>query len=559
MVVSSVVMVALFIRVGLVAASPILKSVSPGLADGLQPLFDISGKGFDIVFGELLDKYSRPVHEAIDRRIKRERLGRFEVNLVKTHLRDIFTKFAIYSQIDADLLVWKDFSIDKAVQEIKSFAEQDVDFREFRSSQHRLSVLVLELVDIQYQTMISIPEFQITVDNEFRAAVMQNFKALQADLTAQNPYREALRKLKIPASLRREDRMKSPTNVLRAADRLVPFQGRRTVQTDLLEWAERMDHPAAGDGPVRVYAAVGGAGKSRLMIELCREWCGQDGQAGFLAADDATPEILERLTDTRKPAPYNQPVLIVIDDVERFPTEALHRTVTTLAAARRDGDAQAVNLVLLARNADAREGWLRDLIDRVDRSGLVAAPRALEFPEGVSRQHVYDESIQAFRAALLDPQPPASQPWRTPTSLADPTNMTFDRVLYIQLAALAEVLGIDPNSFQSGTDLLTFAYQRERQHLHEILDKHEPIKGDDEVRQAAHVIIMAMALGANIADQTQLDQALEAQLPHYDGGRITRVRRVLQSLYPPISGSGRALAPLRPDLLAEQWIYEMTR
>jgi hypothetical protein len=73
---------------------------------------------------------------------------------------------------------------------------------------------------------------------------------------------------------------RSPSALLRPESEVVPFTGRTAEIEDLLAWTQADGGPA-----VRLVAAPGGAGKTRLAIELCHQLERIGVNAGFLSTD----------------------------------------------------------------------------------------------------------------------------------------------------------------------------------------------------------------------------------------------------------------------------------
>lgn len=127
---------------------------------------------------------------------------------------------------------------------------------------------------------------------------------------------------------------RSPSLLLEARHRVVPFRGREAHLGELEGWCE----PAGS--PVRLVVGGAGRGKSRLAIELCQRMTARGWICGFLSSKAPT-DVLKRVVD------FEEPALLVVDyaetrqDLERL-LEPLAGTGGTLAPAR---------VLLLARAA----------------------------------------------------------------------------------------------------------------------------------------------------------------------------------------------------------------
>ena len=87
-----------------------------------------------------------------------------------------------------------------------------------------------------------------------------------------------------------------PSLLLRAKYAVVPFHGRVDELGDLERWCEDESAPRA-----HLVVGAGGAGKTRLAIELCRRMRARGWLAGFLA-EDTLAEIIDRVRELGEPA-----------------------------------------------------------------------------------------------------------------------------------------------------------------------------------------------------------------------------------------------------------------
>jgi hypothetical protein len=105
---------------------------------------------------------------------------------------------------------------------------------------------------------------------------------------------------------------RSPSALLRPESEVVPFTGRSAELEDLLSWGQADSGPA-----VRLVAAPGGAGKTRLAIEVCHRLERSGANAGFLSKDqflDCKSFLLNQPTI---------PFVCVVDYAETFVDELL--------------------------------------------------------------------------------------------------------------------------------------------------------------------------------------------------------------------------------------------
>jgi TIR domain/Tetratricopeptide repeat len=123
----------------------------------------------------------------------------------------------------------------------------------------------------------------------------------------------------------------------------IPLIGREPVLAELRTWL-------TGEAPVsiRVMTAKGGAGKTRLALELCEAVAPDGWAAGFLK------EIPEPLGDWG----WSGPTLVVVDYVASRAGPL--RTWLAEVADRPRDRAQPLRILLLERHAEPGSGWWRD-------------------------------------------------------------------------------------------------------------------------------------------------------------------------------------------------------
>ena len=217
----------------------------------------------------------------------------------------------------------------------------------------------------------------------------------------------------------------SPSRLLHPAYEVVQFfgAGRADFLAELDEWCTT---GKAVRG--RLIHGPGGYGKTRLAIEWTRGLRARGWTAGFLHADIAG-DWFARLVG------LGTPISVVIDYAEnRIDLRQLLGPVLRYASA--GGVKTQVRILLLARGA---EDWWRALIasDEPLCRFLTEVPpaplRPLADGPGV-RAEVFREAVARFAARRGRTAPTLS------IDLADPI---FERVLYIHMAALAAVEGLD--------------------------------------------------------------------------------------------------------------------
>lgn len=346
--------------------------------------------------------------------------------------------------------------------------------------------------------------------------------------------READGLLSIPA--RKVLPGESFTEFLRADYGVVGYRPRRDDLRDLVHWCD-------SEAPIgiRLYTGAGGVGKTRLAIEACKLLDGDGWKAGFLSAGH--PEALSGL-DVLLRAPR---LLIVIDYAETR-TDVVE---AVLAAVRRrheiapDAGGQ-VRVVLLARTAG--DWWQRMHGAGEGVGGLVGMAQQMAVAALVlttdEREDHFRAATEKFAAVVPGAGPVVAAP------LLDDDH--FGRVLYVQMAAMAAVLG---RTITDANDLLDFVLDRERE---SVWAKHTVRLGLD-----VHTIQQALALTTltgHIADEREAVFVL-ASAPLLDGKdaeTLDTLARCLHEIYPPRPAndgtSGAFLEPLQPDVLGEQLV-----
>jgi tetratricopeptide (TPR) repeat protein/nucleoside phosphorylase len=327
----------------------------------------------------------------------------------------------------------------------------------------------------------------------------------------------------------------NPATLLNARYAYVPFDEELRIDElrDLESWC--------GDPrPVlaRLFVGPGGAGKTRLFIEWCERLRRRGWLAGFLRehpTEEAAGILLRSGSAT----------VAVIDYAEsRSQLLAFVRALAkgTSSAATR------LRIVLLAR---APSDWWQSLLgldDDVRHLLTDREPRRLAAvsAEGPLRQRVFLRARDAFTAALGRAKAP-----KAPEPRLDLDDPAFGRVLYLHLAALATVEGLDP----AAPGLLGEVVAHEERFL--VHRYAERFGGDDldlaEFMTSARRVVAALTLRGGAASR---DQA-EALVDGIGGPHVSHFVRFLKTLYPGRDeqpGPGRYLGALEPDLLGEHLV-----
>ncbi|CAM3939657.1 tetratricopeptide repeat protein [Corallococcus exiguus] len=334
--------------------------------------------------------------------------------------------------------------------------------------------------------------------------------------------------LLIPGTKERLPEDPPPSALLNARYAVVPFheRGREKVLAELNRWS-REGPPVAA----RLVHGEGGIGKTRLAIEwmsrLSEEWV-----VGFLPKD--VPENwFERLWA------LGRRVMVVIDYAEsRADLSALLMRVLRYAQQQDSGAHRPIRLLLLARSAG---DWWQSLLqsDATLKQWLGTpyelTPLATQVPE---RELVFHEAAERFAK-----ERGKSYRRRDNPSLTDGR---FERVLYLHMAALAEVEG---SEFEAHSLMDVVLDHEER--FWESRARMDDVKLSFH-RSLARQVVAAATLRGGFADQDTAVHTAQALF----GGTLSEGSMLLLWLLHRIyqrtgAGSSTFLPPLEPDLLGE--------
>jgi PST family polysaccharide transporter len=322
------------------------------------------------------------------------------------------------------------------------------------------------------------------------------------------------------------------TGLLRPEAQVVPFWPRPELG-ELLDWCRTPAQVA-----MRLVTGRGGAGKTRLAIELTRE-LKDDGWQALWVPPGAEPEAL------RAARRIARPTVLLVDDAETRPG------ILPFLADAADGlNGPDLRVVLLARNA---AGWWRMLIDGADYrlvEMLTAAQSVWLGPvaPGATRCAVFDSAVTEFGARLGVTCP------ATELTLSDPDAV----VLVVHAAALSVVLDhIERTAGEhpcSSADVLDSLLQREIRYWAQAAAA-RGLDLDPSVQRRA--VAAACLIGA---DSESAAVGLLCRLPDFaeSAERQDQVARWLHDLYPGQAPGDRRvtgwLGSPYPDQVAEQLI-----
>jgi hypothetical protein len=397
-----------------------------------------------------------------------------------------------------------------------------------------VGVVTVHAVNYGTARLEAVPVTTLLHDDEFRAAVGERRKADElpavehAGISAKvlDPQLE-------PLPVDRTGLHDGPAKyLLEPRFGVAPFHGRDDFLDELTSWLAGEDRLK-----VRLVTGTGGSGKTRLAAELCRRRTMAGAVAGFLAPGAAS----ERLAEVQGE------LLVVVDEAAARVPE----TRELLRKLDRARNGPTARVLLLAR--ERGEWWPKTVLDGLDdaptaRLAIEREPASdpLGPPEGgaEARAELFAASAEAF-ALRLDRSVPARRP-----DLSDPA---FERVLFVQLAAL-EAVEASAADGSRPRDLLAFALERERRYWGTYTNADLPPSVDVRAQAVAVATLTTADSGAEAV-------AALAALPELPEDQRWPTARWLRDLYPRGSsatvGSGGWFVPLEPDLLGEALVAEV--
>ena len=238
--------------------------------------------------------------------------------------------------------------------------------------------------------------------------------------------------ISLPTRLWAPGRGLSDSQLLRAEEARVPFDpdAEPFLQAQLA-WAADPEFGVA----LRLITGAGGAGKTRLSLEMCRRLSEQGWESGFLKSD-INVAAYKSLADGVERS--QRPWLIVVDYAEARQDALI---ALTQALTKRQLN-HKVRLLLLARDAGE---WWDQLPGQSPVSQAILQGRATSGPFAMPKMHdsrekrsrAFDKAMSVF-CELLGVQVPRVSPDLSPPHFIFP--------LYVQMAALAALLGESANS-----------------------------------------------------------------------------------------------------------------
>jgi hypothetical protein len=321
----------------------------------------------------------------------------------------------------------------------------------------------------------------------------------------------------------------SLSRLLRADSAVVPFRGRTRDLDQLEHW------PASPRGlRVAVVTGAGGAGKTRLVAELCARAERRGSVAGFLRR--GVPR--ERICALAGGAP----VLVVVDEANSRPDDV----AAAIAALAGAASATALRVVLVAREQGGWWSALRaeldneqDALDTLDTALLIELDAVEPTAEG--RLTAFTHACTAFAATLGYAAPPRRQPDLSPAM--------FSSVFFIHLAALSAILGGEQHLTGRivGEELIGFALEREARYWKATAET-QGVTVDAVARRRA----LALAARTTPGNEDEAAKMLTLVPDFADApAQVRPAVRWLKTLYPPATahldvGSATWFRPLTP-------------
>ncbi|HRI12787.1 MAG TPA: helix-turn-helix transcriptional regulator [Verrucomicrobiota bacterium] len=340
-------------------------------------------------------------------------------------------------------------------------------------------------------------------------------------------------------------RMVGPGAMLDPLYRFVRFHGRgETVELPRLKmWCDSKQAYA-----VRAYSAHGGAGKTRLALELCELMTQNGWEAGFLHAT-AFPN---RARGAAIFGHATNPLLIVVDyAADPANMAVLQRLIPSLPASRRP----KVRLLMMERDSlwlgrlrDGKE--VNDILDdaAVEDGDLNLALRSVgSLPK--ERESSFEIAATAFQRTL----PGINRKTAPPRGPPNPGSKIYNEVFYLHALAHEIVTG---NRDGSPTKLAIVRRMlaRERTYWANILAARKLPDYLIHAFESAVEAVGRMGGVSTIPDAIKL----VGELPEFADqpkAVVKQIAMVLREIYP---DDGVGIAPLQPDLLkqclADEWL-----
>ncbi|MCW3840027.1 tetratricopeptide repeat protein [Micromonospora yasonensis] len=327
-----------------------------------------------------------------------------------------------------------------------------------------------------------------------------------------------------------------PAEMLLADSRVVPYRLRDEDLRHAVRWCEQ---PTAME--VWRFAGVGGAGKTRHAIELCRVMAERD----WLVV--RWTELTALHAAVQDVAGLPLPRLIVIDYVEAIAVDTLRALLDKLRA--NATQLAPVRVVLLTRTVAGYGLSSGDVLREIGKGAGPALRRILNSSgdpiaiRGISadeRSELYDAAFRAFRRAWLGDEP--TQPVPAP----DLTGRQYEVPLEVLLEAFDRAL--------SGSLAASDRPPVDRALDHEA--RHWNGRAPDALPERSRRAAVALATLAGAENDHQADALLRV-LPELRGDAAAALRRETVAWLSGLYAGPLHINPVRPDLLGETLVAEV--
>ncbi|MEV1245420.1 hypothetical protein [Nonomuraea sp. NPDC049750] len=332
---------------------------------------------------------------------------------------------------------------------------------------------------------------------------------------------------------------------------VVPFLGRHEELATLRAWA---DDPAPLS--IAVLTGRGGTGKTRLAGELCAELAEVGWDAGFLTTPYPCATRLDVLRPTLLAVDHPEPWAAAIGELIRHLTgrRRRHRVrILLLTRERADGEWWRRLVLAAADPTEHRATAAPDSDGLPDVGGLPGAPGGpgvgglpTELNE-LNSVTVQLDGRPLTRAERVGHAAAAMRAFASPRAvlpaLDDPG---YDDPLRVHLAALMRLRGDD---VEGGELLSRFLMYEQQQWMTVWPDGHEPVDAVT-ARQAVALVTLTTPT------RQELRELLSAVPGSQTYDRGLALGDWLARLFPGRSGPQGRLAPLGPEVVAEQFLAE---
>ncbi len=320
-----------------------------------------------------------------------------------------------------------------------------------------------------------------------------------------------------------------PSALLRADADIAPFSGRDEELARISAWISRSD-PLL----VRLLAAPGGSGKTRLARELCLNYASDGWAAGFLRPNDVARDLLD--------AASGKGCLAILDYAEVAQSQ-LKQLITELSGIKNT----RIRILLLARNDG--DWWTSLKLESHEIEDILALSPPIHLKPIVDSPKAADEfyhlASQAF-AAKLRIEPPKFNDARR-HNLGENSS-----ALEIQVMALLDLLEAQHGStYEENESPIARLLNHERRYLRAAMG----VDGINiyEIVDVDRILAALSLLGAD-SEQEAINDIAKVD-PYNDVFMSRKMVRLLRRLYPKRQAY---TSGLQPDLLAEELIAQVT-